>query len=310
MPFAFDEFEISNPTPAFVVLLKRYNIEQREAQRIIDRGRLICNNKTINVKNQLISGKIKVLIFMPKSQGLKPILTTNDFLIFDKPSGVLVHPKKVITPYSMLDEVRHFGGEKANGVHRIDMETSGLFLASKNRETEIKLKGMFEKKEIKKTYLAWVRGNTKEYFRVDAPIKIRDDYSTSKHKVEINSSGKAAKTIFKKVLYNKELDATLLDITPLTGRTHQIRIHLFHVKHPILGDPLYGTSFEVAEAYLEERLNKIDRAKFTGATRLMLHANTLEFTLFNKFFIKSQVDFKALSSEITPKSVRNEVLFG
>ena len=307
MPFAFDEFEIKEPTIAFVVLMKRYNIELREAQRIIDRGRLICNEKTIKTKNEKISGKVKVLIFMPKSKGLKPILTSKDFLIFDKPSGVLVHPKKVITPYSMLDEVRHFGGDKANGVHRIDMETSGLFMASKNRETEIKLKGMFEKKEIKKTYLAWVRGNTKDSFYVDAPIKIRTNYSTSKHKVEINSSGKEAKTIFKKLLYNKELDASLLDITPLTGRTHQIRIHLFHVKHPILGDPLYGTSFEIAEAYLEERLNLNDRAKFTGATRLLLHANTLEFTLNNRFFIKSQVDFTKFLSEITPKNLREKV---
>jgi len=309
MPFAFDEFEIKEPTIAFVVLMRRYNIELREAQRVIDRGRLICNEKTVTTKNELIVGNAKVLRFMPKSRGLKPIFTTNNFLVFDKPSGILVHPKKVLTPYSMLDEVRHFGGERANGVHRIDMETSGLFMASRNRESEIKLKGMFEKKEIQKSYLAWVRGDTKDNFTVQAPIKIRDDYSTCKHKVEIDINGKEAKTIFTKLLYNRELDASLLHITPLTGRTHQIRIHLFHVKHPILGDPLYGTSFSVAEAYLEERLSTKERAKFTGATRLMLHADTLKFTLDNKFFIKSQVDFKALSSEITAKNIREKVIY-
>jgi len=293
MPFAFDRFKIQEPTMAFVVLIKRYNIEQRIAQRIIDKGRLICNEETVIAKNQKISGDAKVLIFMPKSKGLKPIFKTLDFLIFDKPSGLLVHPNKVLTPYSLLDEIRTFGTENSNGVHRIDMETSGLVLASMNRENEIKLKQMFEKKEIKKSYLAWVRGDTKKHFIVDEPIKVRDDYSTSKHKVEINSSGKKAKTEFTKLLYNKELDATLLEVKPLTGRTHQIRIHLFHMKHPIIGDPLYGTTFEVAEAYLEERLSIKDRVKFTGASRLMLHANTLEFTLNNKFFIKSQVDFKS-----------------
>lgn len=288
MPFAFDEFFIEEDALAFVVVMKRYNIPMREAQRIIDKGRVICNDKTVIAKNQMISGNIKILIFMPKSRGLKPIFKTDNFMVFDKPSGLLVHPNKVLTPYSLLDEIRTFGNQNSNGVHRIDMETSGLLLASLNRETEIKLKGMFEKKEIKKTYLAWVRGNTPDKFSVDKPIKTRDDYNTSKHKVEINSNGKKAKTNFTKLLYNQELDASLLHIEPLTGRTHQIRIHMFHMKHPILGDPLYGTSFKVAEAYLEDRLSEIDRIKFTGAKRLMLHANSLQFTFGNRYFIKSR----------------------
>jgi len=288
MPFAFDEFFIEEDALAFIVVMKRYNIPMREAQRIIDKGRVICNDKTVIAKNQMISGNIKILIFMPKSRGLKPIFKTDNFMVFDKPSGLLVHPNKVLTPYSLLDEIRTFGNQNSNGVHRIDMETSGLLLASLNRETEIKLKGMFEKKEIKKTYLAWVRGNTPDKFSVDKPIKTRDDYITSKHKVEINSNGKKAKTNFTKLLYNQELDASLLHIEPLTGRTHQIRIHMFHMKHPILGDPLYGTSFKVAEAYLEDRLSEIDRIKFTGAKRLMLHANSLQFTFGNRYFIKSR----------------------
>jgi 23S rRNA pseudouridine1911/1915/1917 synthase len=291
MPFGFDEFIVKEPTIAFRVLIDRYNIELREAQKIIDKGRLICNNRTITAKNERIFGNMKVLRFLPKSKGLKPIFRTKDFMVYDKPSGVLVHPNKVLTPYSLLDEIRTFGGENANGVHRIDMETSGLVLASLNRDSEILLKGMFEKKLIKKSYLAWAKGKTKEEFIVDKPIKIRQNYDNSKHKVEISSAGKEAKTKFTRLLYNKDIDATLLKVEPLTGRTHQIRIHLFHMKHPILGDPLYGTSFEVAEAYLEERLSIEDRVKFTGAKRLMLHANTLEFKLKNQYFIKSQVNF-------------------
>ncbi len=291
MPFDFDKFIVKEPTIAFRVLMDRYNIELREAQKIIDKGRLICNDKTINIKNEKISGNIKVLTFIPKSRGLKPIFKTNEFMLFDKPSGILVHPNKVLTPYSLLDEIRHFGNSKSNGVHRIDQETSGLVVASINRDSEIKLKTMFEKKEIKKSYLAWVKGNTKDEFVVNEPIKIRDNYDTSKHKVEINKSGKEATTYFKKLLYNKKLDTTLLEVTPITGRTHQIRIHLFHVKHPILGDPLYGVDFNIAEAYLEERLSIKDRVKFTGAKRLMLHANKIEFTLVNRYILKSQVDF-------------------
>ncbi len=299
MPFAFDEFEVIKETLAFKVLMDRYSIEMREAQKIIDKGRLICNNKTINQKNEKIKGNIKVLRFIPKSKGLHPIFKSKDFIIFDKPSGVLVHPNKILTPYSLLDEIRFFGGEKANGVHRIDQETSGLVIASTNRDSEIKLKGMFEKKEILKSYLAWVRGNTKDYFEVEEPIKIRDDYSTSKHKVEINSGGKWAKTIFKKLYYRSDLDASLLEIYPLTGRTHQIRIHLFHVKHPILGDPLYGVNFNISEAYLEERLSKEDRIKYCGAKRLMLHANSLDFKFRNRYIIKSKFNFKNIVEKET-----------
>lgn len=292
MPFAFDQFSTTETLPAFAVLMRRYNIPMGSAQKIIDKGRLLCNDETVQMKNQQISGNLKVLRFIPKSNGLAPIFRCENFMVFEKPSGVLVHPNKVLTPYSMLDEVRHFGNDNSNSVHRIDMETSGLLLSSLHRESEIQLKTMFEQKKIQKSYLAWVRGNTKDFFIVDEAIKTRSDYTTSKHKVEINPNGKSAKTEFTKLLYNSDLDATLLLVKPLTGRTHQIRIHLFHMKHPIIGDPLYGNSYEAAEAYLEDRLTKRERVKATGANRLLLHANTLEFTTSNRFFIKSQYNFK------------------
>jgi len=293
MPFGFDNFTIKEPTLAFKILIDRYNIELRDAQKIIDKGRLLCNDETIRVKNSKISGDIKVLIFIPKSKGIKPIFKTKDFMLFDKPSGVLVHPNKVLTPYSLLDEIRTFGTSKSNGAHRIDQETSGLVIASMHRDSEIKLKTMFEKKFIKKTYLAWVKGDTKDVFCVNKPIKVRDNYDTSKHKVEINPNGKEATTYFKKLKYNKDINASLLEITPITGRTHQIRIHLHYLGLPIIGDPLYATTFEISEAYLEERLSIEDRVKHTGAKRLMLHANSIEFTLENRFYIKSKVDFKS-----------------
>ena len=291
MPFAFDSFIVEKEAPAFAVLMRHYNIPMREAQKIIDKGRMLCNEITVSQKNQKVAGTIKVLRFVPKSRNHPPFFSTQNFMVFEKPSGILVHPNKVLTPYSMLDEVRHFGGESANSVHRIDMETSGLLLASKNRETEIQLKTMFEQKKIQKSYLAWVRGNTPDSFNIDAPILVRQDYTTSKHKVAIDPNGKSAQTKFTKLLYNSQKDASLLLVKPLTGRTHQIRIHLFHVKHPIIGDPLYGTSYKVSEAYLEERLSSIDRIKFTGAKRLLLHADSLEFKTDCHYYIKSIVDF-------------------
>lgn len=292
LPFAYDTFYEPIEKPAFSILTKRYNMPLREAQKIIDLGRLLCNDKVIKIKNQPICGEIKVLLFKPESKALAPIFKSENFMIFDKPSGILVHPKTVTTSYSLLDEIRAYGTSKSNPAHRIDKETSGLVVAGLMREDEIALKKMFEKKEIKKSYLAWVRGKIESFLVVDEPIKVRDDYSTSKHKVEISSSGKAAKTIFKRLYYDNVLDASLIEATPLTGRTHQIRVHLFHIKHPIVGDPIYGVPFEVASNYLDNILSQQDRVKYMGAKRLMLHANMLDFSFNNtRYIIKSRIDF-------------------
>ena len=292
MPFEYDYFYQKEPKMAFAILTNRYGMPLREAQKIIDLERMLCNQEIVKIKNKKIKGDIAVLLFNPKPKGLKPIFKSARFMVFDKPSGILVHPKTVTSGYTLLDEIRANGTSKSNPAHRIDKETSGLVIAGVKREDEIALKRMFEQKKIQKKYLAWVRGNTKEHFIVNEPIKIRDDYSTSKHKVEINLNGKEAVTEFKKLYYNKEFNSSLLEITPYTGRTHQIRIHLFHVKHPILGDPLYGVDFNIASDYLDEKLSIEDRVKYTKAKRLMLHASSLEF-LFNKnrYIIKSKIDF-------------------
>jgi len=298
LPFIYDTFYQKEPKLAFSLLMQRYNISMKEAQRLIDIKRLYCDNKVVELKNQPISGEIKLLLFKPLSKGLKPLFKTKDFLLFDKPSGLIIHPKKIQTPYSLLDEIRIYGTKDSNAAHRIDKETSGLVIASMNKQSEIELKKMFEAKQIQKSYLAWVRGNTKDYFEVEEPIKIRKDYSTSKHKVKICKSGKYAKTIFKKLSYNKALDASLVKAIPITGRTHQIRIHLYSISHPILGDPLYGTTFEFATKYLDNNLSLEDRIKYSGAKRLMLHALSLEFRLNGiRYILKSKMDFN-LEAEV------------
>lgn len=208
------------------------------------------------------------------------------------------------TEYSMLDEVRTHSGQDANGTHRIDMETSGLFLASRHKDAERFLKGSFEKKRIKKQYLAWVTGELTEPFTVDEAIRVRNDYTTKKHKVEIHEEGKKAVTDFIPLAYDAELDTTLVECKPHSGRLHQIRIHLFHVKHPILGDPIYGTSFEAADKYLDMKISDEERLIETGASRLLLHANALHFPYGNEYRIFSKVDFLEVKGEICGKDKR------
>ncbi len=304
MPFVKRPFHVEKPTKAFLFIMKQFNFTQGEAQRLIAKGRVLINGESIYYTGAIIEGDIEVVYFEPKSRGVKPIFVDKNFLVFDKPSGVLVHPNTMATEYSMLDEVRTHSGQNANGTHRIDMETSGLFLASRHKDAERFLKGSFEAKKIKKQYLAWVTGKLTEPFTVDEGIRVRNDYATKKHKVEISKEGKKAVTDFVPLMYDEELDTTLIECKPQNGRLHQIRIHLFHVKHPILGDPIYGTSFEASDKYLDMKITEEERFIETGATRLMLHANTLHFPYEATYHIKSKVDFSKVKRDICPTEKR------
>ena len=298
MPFVKKSFVVAEDTKAFLYLIREHHLSQGEAQRLIARGRLLIAGESMKDSSRVISGEIELVYFEPKSRGVVPLFQTKEFMLFEKESGVLVHPNTMATEYSMLDEIRHIAGDYANAVHRIDMETSGLLMASRDKRAESSLKMLFERRVIKKSYIAWVDGRVTQEFEVDEPIKIRDDYSESKHKVEIDKEGKASLTHFKPLKYDKELDATLIACYPHTGRTHQIRVHLFHVKHPILGDPIYGTDFKTSNDYLEGKLTPQDRYIHTGATRLMLHAQSLRFHYKSDFYLESRVDFVGMRGEI------------
>jgi len=304
MPFVKEEFNLALPMKSFMFIMKTFNYTQGQAQRLIAKGRLLIDDQSEFRSGATIQGKVQVVYFQPKPKGIRALFQTPDFLVYEKPSGILVHPNTMSTPYSMLDEIRATSGQNANAVHRIDMETSGLLLASKHKKAEAFLKNAFEIKTIKKSYLAWVDGKISEPFTVDKSIKLNNDYSSNKHKVFISDDGKYAYTSFFPIEYDKNLDATLISCHPTTGRTHQIRLHLFHVKHPILGDPLYGTTFNTADTYLNGSITPEERFTQTGATRLMLHADSLEFSYNGTYLIKSKQNFHHQSDQICKKKDR------
>jgi len=305
MPFVKEKFHVKHTMPAFLFIMRQFDFTQAQAQRLVCKGRLLVDGESIyNPGTKIEAGEVEVVYFRAASQGKRPLFANRDFMVFEKPSGVLVHPNTMSTPYSMLDEIRHISGDNANATHRIDMETSGLLLASRHKKAENILKSSFEAKTIKKSYLAWVDGKLEEPFSVSAKIKINNDYSRIKHKVFISDEGKASHTDFIPLQYNEGLDATLVACYPHTGRTHQIRVHLFHVKHPILGDPIYGTTFDTANRYLEDEITEDERFRETGARRLMLHAHTLSFTYGNRFHIESKSDFGQMYDLICPKKER------
>ncbi len=292
MAYIKKEYFSKEKVKIFKFLMETFDIDLKEAQRWIDKGRVFFKGRVVTKKAMSFKGKIEVVVFETLSRDLKPIFQTKDFLLYDKPSGVLVHPQNRHTEYSITHEVKNRFGKEANIVHRLDKETSGLILCSKHKKVEKELKQLFENREVKKEYLAKVRGRFPDRVEVDKPISRNSEFDSIKLKVFIDEeNGKEAKTIFELIKYDKKQNISLIKAKPLTGRQHQIRVHLYHIGFPIIGDPLYGVDFENAEAYLDGKLDKESRIKFTGADRLMLHAYKLEFKYKNRYLIISQTTF-------------------
>ena len=287
MGFVTKEFEIKDKK-ILDFLVKELGFNIREAKRAIDRGRVSLNGKRITEKSFRGSGKLKCIVFEPNGYGLKPIFETAHFAIFNKPSGVAIHPKKLANTKSLLDDVRKLYGSNANLVHRLDKETSGLVIASKNKFSESILKQMFQNKEVQKKYLALVKGNLDKTITIKKPIATNKDENI-KVKVLIHPEGKESITIINPI--KKIGENTLVECIPLTGRQHQIRVHLFSIGHPIVGDPLYGVDNDFANRYLNKEINEKERIEKTGHNRLMLHAYKIEFEFMNnKYIITSEFE--------------------
>jgi 23S rRNA pseudouridine1911/1915/1917 synthase len=292
MGFIVKEYDIKDEK-VLDFLVKKLGFNIREAKRAIDRGRVSVNNQRITQKSQRATGKLKCIVFEPNGYGLKPIFETTHFAIFDKPSGVAIHPKKLANTKSLLDDVRALWGNDANLVHRLDKETSGLVMASKNKFSESILKRAFQDKEIQKKYLALVKGHLNRDITIKKPIAVNKDENI-KVKVLIHPEGKESVTIIKPI--KKIGKNTLVECIPLTGRQHQIRVHLYSIGHPIVGDPLYGVDNDFADRYLNKLVTEEERIEKTGAKRLMLHAYYLEFMFMtNKYIITSKNFEKELS---------------
>ena len=286
MGFVKEEFNIKN-VKLLDFLIESFKITESEAKKMVNRGRVAFNGERVKKYNQNYDGILTIIYFKPQPLGLKPIFETEDFAIFDKPSGVAVHPKGLTHSQTLLDDVRFLYGKDANLAHRLDKETSGLIIASKNKWSEKILKTMFEKKEIQKYYIAKVEGKIEKTLTINKPILTNFDLNI-KMKVLIDKNGKSAKTIITPLKY--ENGKTIVLAKPLTGRQHQIRVHLYHIGHRIIGDPLYGVKTEIADKYLKGELSSADRIKFTGSDRLELHSNRVVFEYGNrKYDISSKL---------------------
>jgi len=278
---------------AVLYIINELGYTQREAQRFISKGRVLVNGEKMIKTAGEIEGEFEFIYFEPITKGLVPNHVDEEFVLFDKPSGVLIHPQTKKTPYSLIDELKFQFGLDANIAHRIDQETSGLVLCAKNKISEREIKMMFQDREMEKKYLAIVHGEFKDAITVEAPLlRKQDESAVVRMIIEVHETGKASKTHFKPLEYFPDLDMTLVECSPHTGRQHQIRVHLFHVKHPIVGDPIYGQTKEDFIKHLDRELTPQQRIQKSGAKRLLLHANELKFNLYDQdYHFTSKVDF-------------------
>jgi len=279
MPFMLKKFYIENETGKKIqqFLIDNTKLNISNSQKMLAKGRVFDENNKILQNGQKVKGEfIQVALFEGHTRGLKPIFETEDFAVFDKPSGVMVHPTSRNTEYTLLDEIRYHFGENANLAHRIDQETSGLVLVTKNKYSDILLKEMFENKLYDKNYLAIVDGELIKSIEINSKIR-KALNSKIGVKMETSQEGKESFTSIKPLKYDKNKHQTYIEATPLTGRQHQIRVHLESIGHRIVGDPIYGIDEDIADKYLLKLLSKEERIKMTGNSRLLLHANYLGF---------------------------------
>lgn len=183
----------------------------------------------------------------------------NDCVVINKPAGVLTHAQGALSTEATVasflrDKLQDLEGARGGIVHRLDRATSGVIICAKNQAALSFMQKQFQQRKTKKTYMAIVKGHLKlKEAVIDMPIE-RNPKAPATFRVGIN--GKSATTQYKVIQESK--DYSLIEMKPLTGRTHQLRVHMAEQGHPIVGDPLYGNG--------------------SFGDRLFLHALSLEIT--------------------------------
>ncbi len=257
---------------AYIAKVKS-DISRTMIQKLIEEGNILVNGKSKKISYKVqIGDEIELNIPEAKEIELKAenipvevIYEDNDIIVVNKPKGMVVHPANGNPDGTLVnaimamckDSLSGIGGEIRPGiVHRLDKDTSGLLIVAKNDKAHINMSEQIKNREVKKIYIALVRGVVSEN---EATINMPIGRSTKdRKKMAVRKDGKEAVTHFKVLKrYNKY---TLLEVKIDTGRTHQIRVHMAEIGHPVVGDMVYSNG----------------KNEF-GVEGQMLHAKSLDF---------------------------------
>jgi len=214
-----------------------------------ERGvKLLVNGESAFTNENVRGGDVITLVFKedeklckwPESRALSIVYEDFDVLIVDKPHGMLVHPVGEGMDNSLASSItchlRKQGiPERLHLIQRLDQDTSGLIMVGKNPLSAFRLSQQMEAQRIKKSYLAVVDGRMEGSGLISAPIAHSPDHTTKR---QVAMNGKPAQTRYR--VLGCAGGKTVLVVRPVTGRTHQIRVHMAYAGHPVVGDTLYG----------------------------------------------------------------------
>ncbi|UCH51231.1 MAG: RluA family pseudouridine synthase [Chloroflexota bacterium] len=259
-----EKLQFNSPVPG--IRLDRYltqvlqQFSRAYLQKLIVEGRVLVNGQMTKANQRLKKGD-RITIELPPLSAhplaepipLAIIYEDEDILVIDKPAGLTVHPGPGHPSHTLVNAVlAHCPGLAMSNepmrpgiVHRLDKDTSGLIVIAKNDFAQEYLATQFKRRTVSKRYLVLVKGKLlPEQGIIEAHIG-RDPHS--RRRMAIVEGGKEATTQYQ--VQNYLDDYTLIEVTPMTGRTHQIRIHLSAIGYPVVGDTIYGTK----SAYLDRQ---------------------------------------------------------
>jgi 23S rRNA pseudouridine1911/1915/1917 synthase len=250
-------------------------------QRLIEDEEVLINGKPAKASYKLRTGdEIEVELtappaatFVPEDIPLEIIFEDESLIVVNKPAGLVVHPAAGIHSGTLANALAyHFqklstraGDIRPGIVHRLDKDTSGLMVVAKNEATHENLADQFRAREVFKSYVALVHGVVKQQSgRIEQPIA-RDP--RTRIRMAVVRAGRGALSLYK--IRKSFKSFTLLDVELKTGRTHQIRVHLSWLKHPVVGDEVYGGGRDktVQDVRLRAAIRKLHR-QFLHAERL------------------------------------------